>query len=697
MKANRLGTVWPWALAAAFALWALWPLFPRAEKTDRVREFGRIPVLLNGRVQPLDTLARNALRQIRGKQTAPVRLHFSVFDPAKRGQLMPATTWLLEVFFRPEVADTRKIFRVDHPELLSMLRLPSADPEKGEDGKHYSFSQLQPALEELEKQAQRSGEKEATQRTALERQVLKVYSAVLLYHRLKNSVQPEGVQDLAAEVAAYRSAIPSGRAALQAREAGKEFSRAEADRLLEYLQRYDSLSRAAYPLVLPPRDPASSRDAWENMGAGLLAAARGEELHPAIEQYAAIATAYRNQNANEFNRAVAGYRAWLAKNFGPELDKARAEMMFNETAPFYRALVIYLLAFLGICGFWVQPWPSLLRAGTLLCWLGLLIHTAGLLYRMVLEGRPPVTNLYSSAVFIGWGAAFLGLILERIYRLGLGTATGSFIAFATLIIAHNLSLGGDTMEMMRAVLDSNFWLATHVVTITIGYAAMFVAGLLGALLLLLGVHSRVLTAQMVKSLERLVYGILCFATLFSFIGTILGGIWADQSWGRFWGWDPKENGALLIVLWCAVMLHARWSHLVRERGMAAMAVFGNCVTAFSWFGVNMLGVGLHSYGFMETGFYWLMLFVLTQLLVIGNGLLPLGCWVGLGGGQNAVADRMRRAAMMLSVLLLAAGFLLRFHWFYEVIAALVLAAFLSGVHWLLPAKGGVNREAPAVG
>ena len=258
MKANRLWTVWPWALVAAFALWALWPLFPRTEKAYRVREFGAIPVLLNGRVQPLDTIARNALRQIRGKQTAPVRLHFSVFDPARRGQLMPATTWLLEVFFRPELADTRKVFRVDHPELVSMLRLPSADPEKGEDGKHFSFAQLQPALEELEKQAQRAREKETAQRTALERQVLKVYHAVLLYHRLKNSVQPEGVQDLATEVAAYRSAIPAGRAALLAREAGKEFSQTDADRLLEYLQRYDFLSRAAYPLVLPPRDPVAT-------------------------------------------------------------------------------------------------------------------------------------------------------------------------------------------------------------------------------------------------------------------------------------------------------------------------------------------------------------------------------------------------------------------------------------------------------
>jgi len=124
-----------------------------------------------------------------------------------------------------------------------------------------------------------------------------------------------------------------------------------------------------------------------------------------------------------------------------------------------------------------------------------------------------------------------------------------------------------------------------------------------------------------------VYAVLCFATLFSFVGTVLGGIWADQSWGRFWGWDPKENGALIIVLWNAAVLHARWSGLAKERGLMAMAVFGNIVTSFSWFGVNMLGIGLHSYGFMDAAFKWLILFVLSQLLIIGLALVPTRFWL----------------------------------------------------------------------
>jgi ABC-type transport system involved in cytochrome c biogenesis permease subunit len=250
---------------------------------------------------------------------------------------------------------------------------------------------------------------------------------------------------------------------------------------------------------------------------------------------------------------------------------------------------------------------------------------------MVLEGRPPVTNLYSSAVFIGWGAMLLGIVLEKAFRAAIGSIVAAVAGFVTLLIAHNLALGGDTMSMMQAVLDTNFWLATHVVVVTLGYASTYVAGLLAVIFILLGVFTPLLAqktgqVEIGKALTKMVYGIVCFATLFSFVGTILGGIWADQSWGRFWGWDPKENGALLIVIWNAIILHARWGGLVRERGLMNMAVFGNMVTAWSWFGTNMLGVGLHSYGFMDSGFKWLVSFFVSQLALIGLGLLPLHLW-----------------------------------------------------------------------
>jgi len=176
------------------------------------------------------------------------------------------------------------------------------------------------------------------------------------------------------------------------------------------------------------------------------------------------------------------------------------------------------------------------------------------------------------------------------------------------------------------VLDTNFWLATHVVIVTLGYASTFVAGFLGVIFVARGFFTTAITPELKRSLARMVYGIICFATLFSFVGTVLGGIWADQSWGRFWGWDPKENGAIIIVLWNALVLHARWGGMVRERGLLNLAIFGNIVTSWSWFGTNMLGIGLHSYGFMDAAFWTLVIFDGMMAFLIVVGMLPLHLW-----------------------------------------------------------------------
>jgi ABC-type transport system involved in cytochrome c biogenesis permease subunit len=320
------------------------------------------------------------------------------------------------------------------------------------------------------------------------------------------------------------------------------------------------------------------------------------------------------------------YQRSLDQRFAKQVQKVRVETIFNRAEPFYACMLIYLTAF-GFAALswlkWVEPARRTAWGLVALAWV---LATLGIATRMWLEGRPPVTNLYSSALFIGWGSVGLCLILEWTYKNAIGSAAAGMIGFATLLIAHHLALAGDTLEMMRAVLDSNFWLATHVVVVTTGYASTFLAGMLAIIYILRGIFTRTLDKATADALARMVYGIVCFATLFSFVGTVLGGIWADQSWGRFWGWDPKENGALIIVIWNALILHARWGGLVKQRGLVCLAVFGNIVTSWSWFGTNMLGIGLHSYGFTQAAFWWLSGFIVTQLALIALANLPLEKW-----------------------------------------------------------------------
>jgi ABC-type transport system involved in cytochrome c biogenesis permease subunit len=604
----------PWILTALGAAWLLLGLRPSRSEGFHLVEFGRLPVLLNGRIQPLDSIARNALMQLRTKQSLI----------GENGASLSAIEWLAEVLMRPRKADERKVFRIDHPELATLLKLP-------ENEKYFSFNQITPGIDELEKQAERINQIESPLRNPFEKQVIRLYNTVSLYHRLKNSLEPEDSPDFGRELAQYQKFIPAGVAAVRARENGKDFDQETFNQFLKWLSRYEVMANVAYPLMVPLDQTGSARQEFTSMGKVLMDLPRGGALPAAVTFYANMTMAFQQDKPPEFNQALAAYNQWLQAGYASALQTVDREALYNFLQPFYKAMVIYLAAALLGCFSWFNGSDALRRSGYFLMVLALIVHSLGLVLRMVIEGRPPVTNLYSSAVFIGWGAVVLGLGLERIFRDGLGIVASGSIGFTTLIVAHHLALGGDTMEPLRAVLDTNFWLATHVVTVTLGYSATFLAGFLAVFYILRGFLTRSLTRSAAAGLERMVYGILCFATFFSFVGTVLGGIWADQSWGRFWGWDPKENGALIIVLWNAAFLHARWGRLTSERGLMNMAVFGNAVTSFSWFGVNMLGIGLHSYGFMDEAFKWLVFFVVLQMLVIVIGCLPILWWKSYHG------------------------------------------------------------------
>jgi len=519
--------------------------------------FGEIPVSASGRVKPLDTVARNTLMVISGRQSVMVD-----------GERQAAIRWYADVLARPEQAAAQEIFRIDHPDLTAALGFQS--PEEG-GKKRFSFDELTPNLDEISRQADLAFQEDAKARDPFQRQVISLY-----------------------------------------------------DRISLYLQ----TARTETPYLIPPLHEGEE---WRPMFVMLMSPESVDNA--AVAGWREIYAAYADDDAPAFNEAVDDYRRLVTPALPAAMAKARYEVMFNEVEPFYQAMILYVLAFLlsGL-GFMLaslskKDWSvSLWRATMWMLSIAFVIHTAGIGLRIVLQGRPPVTNLYSSAVFIGWACVLIGIVLEKLSKIGLAGMASAIIGFATLVVAHNLANTGDTMEMMQAVLDSNFWLATHVVVVTIGYSATFLAGFLAIAYILLGVATGVLRGERGKAISRMIYGVICFAAVASFVGTVLGGIWADQSWGRFWGWDPKENGAVLIVLMNLLILHARWAGMIRERGVAVLAVGGNIVTSWSWFGTNMLGVGLHSYGFIDSAIFYMLLFVSTQLVVMGVGLTPWRYW-----------------------------------------------------------------------
>ncbi len=389
--------------------------------------------------------------------------------------------------------------------------------------------------------------------------------------------------------------------------------------LYSQLETYRQIMNFEAPLVLPP---LSGSNDWKPLGSEK----SDIQLTPAANAWYKSLKAYQNDDPVFFNTVVQEYLGNL-KTAHPELfPRSQMEQRFNAVQPFYLAMILFVIAFLLSVFSWMF-WAEPMRKSSLVVVVfTLALFTVALIVRMYLQGRPPVTNLYSSAIFVGWICVIMGLGIEWYLKNGFGTVMSSITGFSALLVAQNIAGDGDTMEMMRAVLDTNFWLATHVTTVTMGYSASFLAGFMGLVLILMGVLSKKLDRDLYTKISAMIYGIVAFATLFSFVGTVLGGIWADQSWGRFWGWDPKENGALMIVIWNAVILHARWGGLAKRRGIALLAIGGNIITSWSWFGVNMLGVGLHSYGFTDGAFLGLGGFVLFNLMVICLGSLPEENW-----------------------------------------------------------------------
>jgi ABC-type transport system involved in cytochrome c biogenesis permease subunit len=572
----------------------------------QIHEFGKLPLAYQGRIKPYDTLARNSLQIISEKQEVGV-----LGTDGKVVDKLPAIRWLLDAIANSKAAGDHKIFRIVDLDLIETLGL-----EHRPLFWKYSLNEIRKKDGELERQFKLAEAVPEQDRAPFQNKVLQLRDKYNFYMSLVLAFRqvplPEKEDGLMAAVEQVRSLIAE-------------------------------LRRVGAPHAVPPRDATTD---WTPLIEAdfrmLLDRATGQPVHEPTVALAEMLSAYARGDVTGFNKKLADYRK-LVGNYETVLQanakqlkqsgvasaeilsqpKIDFEVFYNQFSPFYYAAVLYLLAFVLGAASWIGWTAPLRRASIWLLWFTFALHTFALVARIYISGRPPVTNLYSTAIFIGWAGVMMALMFEAIYRLGLGNIVAAVIGFLTLLVAYNLSLDGDTFIVLQAVLDTQFWLATHVVTINLGYATTYLAGVWGVVYVLFAHVFPILADDARHKLLRTLYGTLCFAIFFSFIGTVLGGLWADDSWGRFWGWDPKENGALMIVLWNALVLHARWGGLVKGRGLATLAVAGNIITTWSYFGVNELGVGLHAYGASERNTsMWLLIFAGSQLAIIALGMMP---------------------------------------------------------------------------
>lgn len=592
---------------------------------DTLKLAESIPVQDGGRIKPLVTYAGFTMLRLYGARSMEIK----PAEDAEEIRVKPLA-WMLDAFFRPELSMRQPSFRVDDSSVLMAI---GVDARERRD--RYSYFEIEPGRDRLMELAESYNAIPKKDRSSLERQVLDLAENVHSYEQLLGvfamsrsglEMMPleSGAESKVANASAVMETAPVIREVMQKSQGQPP---AHVQHLLQQVMA--GSQRAASGLFLfPPADEGDEH--WLSPGERVMNVIMGRtrDVEGSIVDIA---------ETEKVSRAIGDGQEAFRTALG-ELKEdvvARAEArgeyrMVPLEADYYSknwflyALVWFLMGTVFAIGMWMT-------SGTIrkvLAWGVWLPTLAGLVYviipivkRCIIMQRPPVGNLYDTIIFICAAVVMLGAVVELMTRrkiaLGLLPIAGSML----ILLARLFEVGDgrDHMDPLVAVLRSNYWLTIHVITITLGYAGGLVAALLGTVYVLLrGLRLDGGDKALRRSITRATYGMLCVTLFLSLVGTVLGGIWANDSWGRFWGWDPKENGALMIVLACLAILHARLGGFLKEWGINLAAVSLAAVVAFSWWGVNLLGTGLHNYGFTEGGGYIKLFYLLI------GGLLAFG-------------------------------------------------------------------------
>ena len=572
--------------------------------------FKDIPIQEEGRIKPLDTFSKNQLLRISGKRSVS---GISSID------------WLFGVLTDNSEILSIPVFNIRNPEVVQGLELDGRKSHK------YNFREISNSINLKFGMLEKIHRKPEDHRTLVEEQLLEIFFNATHFKRLKsgllclapiipmyNSTIADRVGSSVGEKVSFFQIVQNMNSMVDLVDSIKsksieDWSSADSSfyNILIILENMHVEESSAFKII-----PSISGDEWLSPW-GLINSGQLEgdykDLLISLQSY--IKSNYDKDELG-MEEAIQSYEKSLYKisDTVPSISILKKETWYNKANLFVMSMVFYIMAFLVVCTS-LLFWPNILKKIALISTgIGIGFHAYGLYLRMVIMARPPVTTLYESILFVSLIAVLCAMIIEYFRKDGLGV----LIAALSGIIFHYMSFGyaadGDTLGMLVAVLNSNFWLATHVTTITIGYGISIVAGLMGHIYLLYAIIYPKRKKKL-KSIYNNTFGITILALFFTLFGTILGGIWADQSWGRFWGWDPKENGALLICMWQIFMIHLRLTDMVKSVGFAFGMIINNIIVVMAWFGVNLLSVGLHSYGFVSGIAVNLIIFTSFELIV----------------------------------------------------------------------------------
>jgi ABC-type transport system involved in cytochrome c biogenesis permease subunit len=640
-----------WVLTFAlthFSLAAELPSLDLFRDKEVVEIFASIPVQESGRIKPLENIATYRLLRFRARRSIWLTENGEmdskpITDPATQKHIvkeegkpikLSATEWLLMSWFRPDIAKIVPLFKVDNSSAITELGL-TAKAKRDQ----YTFAEIEPARQTLMEKMGNYRDIPPKKQTPEQRMIVQLAANFLDYEMItghfdfirspvgdKLDQLPAGIEKplrLSKSLNALANAVRTSGGPPMQIPWFRDFGKGALGAMM-------SGNPVQQLRIFPPESKA--KEVWHGPGEAIFGAINGEKevdseqlgwLSTYEDVYLALPDAAKFKTASK-TLLTKIQQAAKSRNEGQFIALERHSIKADY---FFYAQWIFLVGFVAVALSWIAPGSNLEKFTKIAAWLFLAIATGyavtGVIVRCIIMQRPPITTLYETILFIGASVALFGLIAEWITKRGLGLLVAAVGGTACMFLAiqFEASEATDTLQQLQAVLITNFWLSTHVPLINLGYAACMVAALISMIYFIQRLVGKIgPKSDEGRFLTRVAYGFICCGLFLALVGTVLGGIWANYSWGRFWGWDPKENGALMICLMCLVILHARMGGHIREVGLHNCNLLLGCIVVFSWFGVNQLGVGLHAYGFTDGTWPKIYGFWLSQMLLLMYGL-----------------------------------------------------------------------------
>ncbi len=530
--------------------------------------------------------------------------------------------------FNPALVDHLECFRILNPETIDALSI------KGPYKRRYSYNEIYPALDKCERIVFSISKKATSDLLPFEREMLGLWNNITEYIALSSALSAFDPSEnftindtVLASTLGLQVHQPYAYSELigLSQKLSSQFSNinnqdslvgtdAEVVRLVRSMYAASTQMQNAPPFIIPVVE--NGNEEWLSIWGYLNKFGTRGLKNNRIVALQKLRTAFLTHNQSNFNEVAITLNSEKFKDaHHPDL-----EILYNKINLFFWAKIVLVLATLLTLFSIFYNKSIISKTGFILIIAGFILQTAGLLLRVLILMRPPLASLYETFVFVSWIIVLLGTGLEILQKKNIGKLIASCGGLAFLIISDRYVTNGDSFGVIAAVLNSGFWLTIHIVTIAIGYAGCLISGLIGHIYLLQRVFG--VNEKTTRPFFQTVYMFLLIGLAFTVAGTVLGGMWADQAWGRFWGWDPKENGALLIILWGSAVVHAYRGKLISQNLTAAGAILGIPTVMLTWIGVNLLGVGLHSYGFTYSGAGMLVaVFSFEILFLVTVGIL----------------------------------------------------------------------------